>query len=145
MKFKELVSINGMSGLFQLMATKSDGAIVKSIDDGSTKFVAARQHTVTALDGIEVFTQEDNMRLIDVFMIIKSNLGTAGEIDLKKSDDKAIRAYFEKVFPTFDKDRVYTSDMKKMLKWFNIANEKDLIKKEEVVADETTETEEQSK
>jgi Domain of unknown function (DUF5606) len=85
MKFRELVSINGMSGLFQLMATKSDGAIVKSIDDGGTKFVAARQHTVTALDGIEVFTQEDNMRLIDVFMIIKSNLTTAGEIDLIKN------------------------------------------------------------
>jgi hypothetical protein len=134
MKFRELVSINGMSGLYQLMATKSDGAIVKSIDDSTTKFVAARQHTVTALDGIEVFTQEDNMRLLDVFMIIKSNLVTAGDIDIKKSDDKAIRAYFEKVFPTYDRDKVYTSDMKKMLKWFNIANEKDLIKKEEEVA-----------
>jgi Domain of unknown function (DUF5606) len=138
MKFQELVSINGMSGLYQLMATKSDGAIVKSIDDGHTKFVAARQHTVTALDGIEVFTQEDNMRLIEVFLIIKSNLETAGEFDITKADNKAIKSYFEKVFPTYDRDKVYTSDMKKMLKWFTICNEKDLIVKP-VETEETAE------
>jgi hypothetical protein len=141
MKFKELVSISGMTGLYQLVATKSDGAIVKNIDDEHTKFVAARMHPVTALDGIEVFTQEDNMRLIEVFLVIKSNLETAGEFDIIKADTKSIKTYFEKVFPIYDREKVYTSDMKKMLKWFAICNQKDLIVKpvEEETKEETTE------
>jgi hypothetical protein len=127
MRFQEIVSISGLPGLFQLVATKSDGAIVRDIDNNGTKFVAARKHSVTALDGIEVFTTGENVRLFEVFLTFKSNLSNAGEIDLTKADNKALTAYFGKLFPSFDKDRVYTSDMKKMLKWFHILDAKGLI------------------
>jgi hypothetical protein len=139
MNFREIVSINGMPGLYQLLSTKSDGAIVRNIDDNSTKFVAARKHTVTALDGIEVYTTGENMRLFDVLLTINTNLATAGEIDLGKSDNKALKAYFEKVFPEYDKERVYTSDMKKMVKWAKILGDKGVLVEEEKT--EETETE----
>jgi hypothetical protein len=127
MKFQELVSISGMPGLYQLVATKSDGAIVRSIDDNTTKFVAARSHSVTALDGIEVFTTGENIRLFDVFMTMKANTASAGEFDLAKADNKAIKAHYGKLFPEFDADRVYVSDMKKMIKWCSILDAKGLL------------------
>jgi hypothetical protein len=127
MKFQELVSISGMPGLYQLVATKSDGAIVRSIDDNTTKFVAARSHSVTALDGIEVFTTGENIRLFDVFMTMKANTASAGEFDLAKADNKAIKAHYGKLFPEFDADRVYVSDMKKMIKWCGILDAKGLL------------------
>jgi Domain of unknown function (DUF5606) len=127
MKFQELVSISGMQGLFQLIATKSDGAIVRSIDDNVTKFVAARAHSVTALDGIEVFTTSDNMRLFEVFMTMKSNQEAAGEFDMVKADNNAIKAHVGKLFPQYDADRVYISDMKKMIKWFTILDAKGML------------------
>jgi hypothetical protein len=125
MNFNELVSISGLGGLFQLVATKSDGAIVKSLDDGLTKFVAARSHSVTALDGIEVFTTGENIRLSEAMQIIKSN--NDASFDLAKADNKAIQTHFKKVLPTHDADRVYVSDMKKILKWFAMLDAKGLL------------------
>jgi hypothetical protein len=128
MRFQEIVSITGLPGLYQLLSTKSDGAIVKSIEDGSTKFVAARVHSVTALDGIEVYTEEDNMRLLEVFITMKNNIANAtANFDASKADANALRAEFGKLFPQYDKDRVYVSDMKKMLRWFVILDNKNLL------------------
>jgi Ca2+-binding EF-hand superfamily protein len=126
------VAISGLSGLFQLVSTKSDGAIVKSLEDNITKFVPARLHTVTPLDSIEVFTENDNARLYEVFLAFKQNESAAGEIDLTKADNKKIKEHFGKLFPAYDKDRVYVSDMKKMIKWFAILKRLDLIPDEAV-------------
>lgn len=138
MRYNELVAISGLSGLFQLLSTKSDGAIVKSLEDNSTKFVPARSHNVTPLDSIEVFTQEENVRLFEVFMSFKENEAKAGSFELAKADNKAISAHFAKLFPQHDKDRVYVSDMKKMIKWYAI------LKKLDLLQEEVPETEENS-
>ncbi|GBL36093.1 hypothetical protein EMGBS15_16880 [Filimonas sp.] len=138
MKYNELVAISGLSGLFQLLSTKSDGAIVKNLDDNTTKFVPARLHNVTPLDSIEVFTEEDNVRLFEVFMNFKKNEEAAGAFDVAKVDNKKLKEHFGKLFPAYDQDRVYVSDMKKMIKWFAILKKLDLLQEEEV-----TETEEE--
>ena len=138
MKYNELVAISGLSGLFQLVSTKSDGAIVKNLEDNTTKFVPARLHNVTPLDSIEVFTEEDNVRLFDVFLDFKKNEESAGAFDVAKADNKKIKEQFGKLFPSYDKDRVYVSDMKKMIKWFAILKRLDLLH-EEVVAEESAE------
>ncbi|MBK7762445.1 MAG: DUF5606 domain-containing protein [Bacteroidetes bacterium] len=139
MKYNELVAISGLSGLYQLLSTKSDGAIVKSLDDNTTKFVPARSHNVTPLDSIEVFTEEDNVRLAEVFINFKKNEGSAGEFDLLKADNSKIKSHFGKLFPQYDKDRVYTSDMKKMMKWYGILKKLDLIPNEEEEVQEKSE------
>ncbi len=140
MQFREIVSISGLAGLFQLITTKSDGAIVRSIEDGVTKFVAARSHHVTALDGIEVFTTGENARLFDVFLTMKENIGKAGAFDLTKANNNEIKAHFTKLFPDFDQDRVYVSDMKKMIKWLSIVDGKGLLAPQQEVAAPITET-----
>ncbi len=127
MKYKEIVSVTGLPGLFQLLSSKGDGAIVRTLDGGSTRFVAARSHNFTPLESIEVFTTTENVPLSDVFIAMKE---AEAETPLPEADAKnksEISTYFEKVFPTLDKDRVYASDMKKMLKWYPLLKEYDLL------------------
>jgi hypothetical protein len=138
MKFNELVAISGLSGLYQLVSTKSDGAIVRSLDDKTTKFVAARAHNVTPLDSIEVFTQDDNIRLWDVFQVFKENVSKVNISDAAKMDNNKIKDAFGILFPQYDRDRVYTSDMKKMIKWYGILDAYNLLDVDESNSEEST-------
>ncbi len=126
MDYREIVAVTGIGGLFQLVATKSDGAIVRNLADKSTRFIPARLHNVTPLESIEVYTTADNVRLHEVFQKMKEQDGTARP-DPKKADNNEIKKYFKSVFPEFDEERVYVSDMKKMLKWYEILKENDLL------------------
>ena len=137
MKYNELVAISGLSGLYQLMSTKSDGAIVKNLDDNTTKFVAARSHNVTPLDSIEVFTMTDNIRLYEVFQSFKAHEGEVESMDVSKADNKTITKMFACLFPEYDKVRAYISDMTKMIKWYGIVKKLDLLN--EPQEDEATE------
>jgi hypothetical protein len=137
MKYNELCAISGMSGLYQLLSTKSDGAIVKSLEDDATKFVAARSHNVTPLDSIEVYTETDNIRLFEVFQNFKENESKAKELDVTKLDNKKIKETFGILLPQYDKERVYVSDMKKIIKWYGILGKLNLLDAE--TAEETTE------
>lgn len=144
MKYNELVAISGLSGLYQLMSTKSDGAIVKNLDDNTTKFVAARAHNVTPLDSIEVFTMTDNIRLFDVFQSFKTHESEVENMDVSKADNKTISKTFATLFPDYDKDRVYVSDMKKMIKWYGILKKMDLLTEEVTETENTEETKEET-
>lgn len=131
MEYREIVAVTGLSGLYQLMTTKSDGAIVRSVADKTTKFISARQHNVTPLESIEVYTTGDNVRLQVVFMKMLENETSNPAAAIKTSDNNAVKSYFKNIFPEFDEERVYVSDMKKMLKWFEILKSNDLLKYEE--------------
>jgi hypothetical protein len=141
MKYNELCAISGLSGLYQLLTTKSDGAIVKSLDENTTKFVAARSHTVTPLDSIEVYTTGENVRLWEVFQNFKANDGLLEGFDLTKADNKSIKNKFGELYEAFDQDKVYISDMKKMIKWYGILKRLDLLNEPEP---EETSTEEEA-
>lgn len=139
MDYRDIVSVTGIGGLFHLLATKSDGAIVRNISDNSTKFISARLHNVTPLESIEVYTTTDNVRLHEVFQKMKDAESSTPPVDTKKASSDDIKNYFSTVFPDFDQDRVYVSDMKKMLKWFQMLKEKDLLNFDYPEAEEGTE------
>lgn len=132
MEYREIVAVTGLGGLFQLLATKSDGAIVRNLADQSTKFISARLHNVTPLESIEIYTTGDNVRLHNVFQKMKDS--STKLVDTKTADNKAIQSYFKGVFPDFDEERVYVSDMKKMVKWFEILKANDLLNFENIDA-----------
>ena len=117
MEYNKLVSVTGLPGLFELLSSKSDGAVVRSLEDNSTKFVSSRQHNFSHLESIEVYTTKDNTSLAELFEAMKEN---KEKIPQANADAKTLKAYFEKVYPDLDFERVYTSDMKKMVKWFDI-------------------------
>ena len=142
MEYSKLVAVTGLPGLFELINSKTDGAIVRSLDDKSTRFISSRIHQFSQLESIEVYTVRDNVNLVDIFQAMDQAGG-------KLPDDKdanAVKKYFEKVFPDMDFERVYGSDMKKMVKWFSILKKNDieikLSEPEEIEDDEEVEEEE---
>ena len=116
MEYNRIVAITGMPGLYEVISSKADGAIVRSLEDKSTRFVSSRVHNLSHLESIEVYTVRDNARLADDFEAMKAS--TTKLPDAK--DNKALTSYFEKVYPGLDFERVYASDMKKMIKWYEI-------------------------
>jgi len=134
MEYNKLVSVTGMGGLFELLSSKADGGIVRSLEDKSTKFVSTRVHNFSHLESIEVYTKKDNVNLVEVFTAMKAS---AEKLPENNADPKAIKAYFEKVYPEMDFERVYGSDMKKMVKWFALLKTNNIeIKLSEATAEE---------
>jgi hypothetical protein len=116
MEYSKIIAITGLPGLFELISSKSDGGIVRSLDDKSTRFVSSRVHQFSHLESIEVYTTRHNVNLVDILKAMESSKE-------KLPDDKeatALKSYFEKVYPELDFERVYTSDLKKMVKWFSV-------------------------
>jgi hypothetical protein len=117
MDYSKIISVTGLPGLYELISSKADGAVVKSLEDQSTKFVSSRVHNFSHLESIEVYTVKDNTSLVEVFNAIKDS---KEKIPDAKADGKELKAYFEKVYPDLDFERVYSSDMRKMIRWYEI-------------------------
>ena len=116
MEYSKLVAVTGLPGLFELINSKTDGAIVRSLTDNSTRFVSSRIHNFSHLESIEVYTVNDNVNLVEVLHAMEAAGGTLPD----EKDAVAIKKYFEKTYPDMDFERVYASDMKKMIKWFDV-------------------------
>jgi hypothetical protein len=116
MEYGKIIAVTGMPGLFELLTSKNDGAIVRSLEDNNTKFVSSRIHNFSHLESIEVFTVKENVNLVEIFYAMDKEEGKAP--DLK--DAAAVKKYFQRVYPDLDFERVYSSDLKKMAKWYDI-------------------------
>lgn len=114
MEYNKVIAVTGLPGLYELLSSKSDGAIVRALDDKTTRFVSSRIHNFSHLESIEVYTIRDNVNLVDILKAME----TSTEKLPDDKDNAALKAYFGKVFPDLDFDRVYSSDLKKMVKWF---------------------------
>lgn len=147
MEYNKIVAVTGLPGLFELISSKTDGAIVKSLEDKTTKFAASRIHNFSHLESIEVFTNTDNVNLADVFKAMDSNKEKLPD----EKDAAAVKKYFERVYPDMDFERVYTSDMKKMVKWFGILKANNIeiklteVPEEEPVVEEVKEVKKELK
>lgn len=146
MEYSKLVAVTGLPGLYELINSKNDGAIVRSLDDNSTKFASSRIHNFSHLESIEVYTVGDNVNLVEIFHAMDKAGGTLPD----GKDNGALKKYFEKAYPELDFERVYSSDLKKMVKWFEILKKKNIEIKlseppaeEEAVAEEVKEVAEE--
>ncbi|RYG51671.1 MAG: hypothetical protein EOO01_08075 [Chitinophagaceae bacterium] len=116
MEYGKIIAVTGMPGLYELLSSKTDGAIVRSLEDKSSKFVSSRIHNFSHLESIEVFTVKDNVNLVDIFKAMEAEGGTIPD----GKDGGALKKYFEKIYPDLDFERVYSSDLKKMVKWYDV-------------------------
>ena len=123
MDYSKIISVTGLGGLYELVTSKADGAVVRSLEDKSTKFVSSRVHNFTHLESIEIYTIKDNSVLADVFKEIKNSKELLPDA---KADGKELKSYFEKVYPDLDFERVYASDMKKIIKWYSILTDNNI-------------------
>lgn len=116
MEYNRIVAVTGLPGLYEAVSSKSDGAVVRSLEDQSTKFVSSRIHNLSHLESIEVYTTGENVSLADVFSAMKESKTQLPDV----KDNKVVKKYFESVYPNLDFERVYASDMKKMIKWYEV-------------------------
>jgi hypothetical protein len=116
MEYNKIIAVTGLPGLYELVSSKTDGAIVRSLDDKTTSFVSSRIHNFSHLESIEVYTVRDNVNLVDILKAME--VSTTKLPDEK--DAAALKNYFTKVYPDLDFSRVYSSDLKKMVKWFQV-------------------------
>lgn len=145
MDLSKILAISGKSGLFKIISQTRGGLIVESLNDGKKMPVFAA-HRSSVLDDISMFTYTEDVPLKKVlWSIYQKEDGKEISIDIK-SDGNVLFDYFESVLPEFDRDRVYASDIKKVLAWYNQLLEHDMISEpeedEEQEEESTSSTEE---
>ncbi|NLO71084.1 MAG: DUF5606 domain-containing protein [Porphyromonadaceae bacterium] len=140
---KEILSISGKPGLYKLVSQGKNMLIVESLADGKRIPAYARDKAVS-LGDIAIFTETEEVPLGEVLEKVKAKEnGAKASID-PKSDNDTLRSYLEEVLPEYDKDRVYPSDIRKMINWYNILIEKgitEFLEKEEEAGEEKGEKE----
>jgi hypothetical protein len=116
MEYNKIIAVTGLPGLYELLSSKSDGAIVRSLDDKTTRFVSSRVHNFSHLESIEVYTVRDNVNLVDILKAMEVSTSKLPD----EKDGASLKDYFTTVYPDLDFTRVYSSDLKKMVKWFAV-------------------------
>lgn len=114
---KTVLSISGRPGLFKLVSRGKNMLIVESLVDGK-RIPAYAKDKVISLGDIAIYTNETEVPLHEVLTAVK-NKGNGAKVAVP-SDAKELRTYFAEVLPDFDRERVYPSDIKKLLTWYNI-------------------------
>lgn len=126
---KEILSISGKPGLQKMISNSSNAIIVESLLDGK-RFPAYSNSKIIALEDISIYTETEDMPLKEVFKRMYTKENGQAALSHKESNEKIIR-YFNEIVPEYDKDRVYTSDMKKIIQWYNLLIEKRILKFDE--------------
>ena len=139
MNIKGIISVSGQPGLYKIVTQTKFGLVVESLADGRRMPTYASQR-ISALEDISIYTSEEDMPLGDVFTRIKDK-ESGGPAPDSKADPEKLKEYFATVMPEYDRDRVYVSDIKKVIGWYNILQEKDLLNvpEEEAAPEETAE------
>jgi len=122
---KDLMSISGHGGLFRFVSQGRNGIIVESIETGK-RMQAFSTMKVSALEDISVYTEEEEIQLEKVFTALHKYENGKETISPKSNADE-LKDYFSAVLPEYDRDRVYFSDIKKILGWYNLLLKYDLI------------------
>jgi len=130
MDLSEIVSITGMPGLYKVTSQRSNGVIVKSLIDDSSKFIPARLHSISPLENITIYVMDSdgNRELSKIFEAMQKAEAKNPVVDSKCSKDELL-TYFKSIVPDYDEEQVYTSDIKKIVKWYTLLKSKDLLKK----------------
>ncbi|MGY3211636.1 DUF5606 family protein [Mucilaginibacter sp. HD30] len=141
MNLQAIVAVSGKPGLWKALVQNKTGFILESLDAQKTKMVANLSTAkMAALDEITVFGDNDDIKLTDIFERIKS----AAKVPEAKADGKTLRVFFREVAPDHDEERVYSSDIKKIITWYYILKDLPLFNEaaqqpvaEEAVTEET--------
>ncbi len=127
MSLEKILSISGKPGLYKLVAQTRGGFVAESLSD-KKRISVSIQHNVSVLSEIAIYTLTEEVPLKQVFLNIK-NKENAGETSIKANASKdKLEAYFFEILPDYDEDRVYASDIKKVIQWYNLLLEHDMLK-----------------
>ena len=114
----KILAISGQSGLYLYISQARNGAIVEALADKKRSSIGVT-NKITSLADISIYTDDEEVKLQDVFEKMHAHLGE-NDAPSAKSDAKVLKALFEEALPTYDRDRFYVSHMKKVVEWYNI-------------------------
>ncbi len=119
---QEVANIAGKPGLFRIIKPGRAGVIVETLDQDHKREMVSASAKVSVLKEISIYTEDVNksIPLSEIFMTMKEQLGESIGIDTKTATSKQLFDFFEKIMPDFDKERVYSTDIKKILNWYTI-------------------------
>jgi hypothetical protein len=122
MSLEKILSIGGKPGLYRLLAQTRTGFVAESLIDGK-RFTVGMANNVSVLSEIAIYTLDEELPLRKVFQKIKEK-EDGGKTPVTHKDDKdALEAYFFELIPNYDEDRVYPSDIKKVIQWYNLLHD----------------------
>ncbi len=126
MNLEKYIAISGLPGIYELVNTRNNGLIIKDLDDEKTRFVSTRKHQFTPLGTVAIYTYDDATELKVIF---KTMFNKKEELPIAnpKGSSNEIKSYFENILPDYDPDRVHVSDKKKVIKWYNFLNDRNLL------------------
>jgi hypothetical protein len=121
MKLNEIASVSGKGSLFKIVGSTKGGLILESLDPSKTKLVASGSHKVSVLSEISIYTntKEGTVSLESVLKKIFTEFGNDPGVD-HESDASELKSFMKAVLPEYDDQRVYTSDLKKLVKWYGL-------------------------
>jgi len=122
---QKIMSIAGYPGLFFYLSQSKSGIIVESLIDGK-RMCATASMRITSLSDVAIYTDTEELPLRELFLKIKENRNGEAAIDAK-SDAKLLQQFFEEVVPDYDRERFYASHMKKVLDWYNLLQQKEML------------------
>lgn len=138
MELKEIAVVSGKPGLFKIVKPAKSGVILESVEGNSARFIAGTSTKVSVLGEISIYTESgNNILLEDVFRTIYSKFGKKLPINAKSTDTE-LRSFFDGIVPDHDKQRVYGSDIKKVVVWYSLllgAGFEELFAKQPVAED----------
>lgn len=116
-----ILAISGKPGLYKLVSRGKNNLIVETLDATHRRIPAFGTDRITSLSDIAMYTDTDDIPLMDVLESLKKlESGKKSALDIKKASGDELREYFAKVLPNFDRERVHSSDIKKLIQWYNI-------------------------
>ena len=139
MNLEKILAITGKPGLYALKVQTRTGFVAESLIDGK-KITVGLKNNVSLLSEISIYTQNEEKPLTEIMRAIAIKEDNGPALSHKEDNDKLI-AYFLEILPDYDQDRVYPSDIKKVLNWYNMLQDKGLVSKE-VPAEQATSAQE---
>lgn len=116
---KDIITVAGLPGLYRIVKPTTNGVLVESLSSDKKRLVMNQNKPVSKLEDISIYTETDTVPLADIFKKAEELFGK--EIPVTpKSDDAALRDLMEKILPEYDKERVYPSNIKKLVAWYQI-------------------------
>ena len=119
---KEIANVSGKGGLFRILKPIREGVIVESLDEKHEKSLIGPTARVSVLKDVSIFTdgEEESAPLADVFLKIREVHGEQIALQIKSASDKDLIEFLNEILPDFDRSRVYVSDIKKVITWYNL-------------------------
>lgn len=126
MDLEQILAVSRMPGLYKLVTTRSNGLVVEDMDTGRRTFVSIRKHQFTPLQSVAIYTYGDTVQINEIFNSMLEQRAV-NPVPQTSTEPEVLHDYFRKILPDYNEDRVYVSDIKKIIKWFQFLDERNLL------------------